>query len=346
MSVQLKSIKINRKKVDNLPLVNTYVSIEINEISLAFINAFRRTSLDELMGYSLQVPFDMDWKNTTDEFMLPQFVVQRISLIPLKPNLSSDFNSIKFDLNVKNTEIYPLYVYSKDLVLVSGKLSEPIFNPTFKICVLQPDKQIVIKGIYIGTGIGKDNASFQRVRCAAFTHLDIPQYDVSETHLPTGTQTDNSGYKISSMVSNPRHHLYTCVIPATNENKAEIISIFNDVCNNIKDRLKFILSHVKSDNGYSNQLIDYSVIQLAEGTYEGILIIKNETHTIGELLKRTIFELIPDIINIRYNVISHEDSLKLVIQYKEHVTKILVKVLKYCISTFEILQKQINEYKY
>lgn len=357
-SVEVLSVSIDRKNIhvanmdkiigiSALPLMNTYVNIEIKGISTAYINAFRRTSIDELAGFSLTVPTDMDWRDTTDRFMLPQFICQRISLIPLKPNLGNDYSSIKFDLIVENMDITPMSIYSKDFKLVAGKLSEPIFNPSFKIGVIQPGHKIAIRNIYISTGIGKDNACYQRVRCAAYKHLDIEQYDTSETHLPTGSQVDNSGYKISSMVANPKHHLYSCIIPATNTDKAEIVSIFVDTCNNIRERLRFILSFIESpmSNEYSGQLIEYSIFQLSEGIYEGILIIKTETHTIGELIKRTIYELIPDIINIKYVVISHEDCLKITIQYKEHVTKILVKALKYCMSTFELLQKQFIKYK-
>lgn len=360
-SVELVSIKLNRKEISDknipdikkiiginyLPLSNTYVSIEIKGISTAYINAFRRTSIDEMTGYALQVPVDMDWRDTTDEFMLPQFVIQRISLIPLKLNLGDDFNKITFDLNIENTSTNVLSIYSRDLKLVSGKLPEPIFNPTFKICVLQPGRKISIKGIYIGSGIGKDNSSFQRVRCGAYRHLDIPQYDYKDTHEPDGKMVDFSGYKISSMEANPKHHLYTCIITATNGDSAEIKTLFIEVCNNIKERLRYILSYIEStvNNKSTNQGIEYSIFQLTEGTYEGILQIIGETHTIGELIKRTIYDLIPDIINVKYSIISHEDKLSISIQYKEHVTGILVKSLKYCLSTFDSLQKQIISYK-
>lgn len=357
-SIDLISIKCNRKEVlipsmkkiigiDKLPLANTYVSIEIKGISTAYINAFRRTSIDEIIGYALQVPVDMDWRDTTDEFMLPQFVVQRISMIPLKLNLGIDFGKITFDLIAENNTTSVMSVYSRDLKLITGKLSEPIFNPTFKICILQPGRKIVIKGIYIGSGIGKDNSAFQRVKCGAYRHLDIPQYDRKDTHEPDGKMTDFSGYKISSMEANPKHHLYTCIIPATNEDNAEIKSLFVEVCNNIKERLRYILSYIEStiNNESISQGIEYSIFQLTEGTYEGILQVNNETHTIGELIRRTIYDLIPDIINVKYVIILHDNKLRITIQYKEHVTGILIKALKYCIATFDSLQQQFIQYK-
>jgi DNA-directed RNA polymerase subunit L len=359
MNVKLISVKLDRKEIkdipdmkkvigiDEFPLVNTYVSIEIKGITTAYINAVRRTAMDELHGFAFQIPSDMDWKDTTDEFILPQFVNQRISLIPLKNNLGPEYASIRYDLIGENTTTLPLALYTKDLKLIAGKVIGPIFNPTFKICVLQPGRKISIRGIYIGTGMGKDNAIFQRVRCGAYSHLDIEQYDKKETHLPNGSQVDYSGYKKLSTQSNPLHHLFTCIIPATGKDPAEVIAIFIDVCNNIKERLRYILSYIESNSGntHSNQGIEYTVFQLSEGIYEGILFVNNETHTIGEMIRRTIFDLNPDIINVIYAIIAHEDRLKIIIRYKEHVTRILVKALKYCISVYDVLQKQFAAYK-
>lgn len=360
-SVELVSIGLVRKEINNtnvpdikkiigidsLPLVNTYVSIEIKGISTAYINAFRRTSIDEMTGYALQIPVDMNWTETTDEFMLPQFIIQRIAMIPLKLNIGNELNKITFDLNAENNTTNIMNIYSKDLKLITGKLSEPIFNPTFKICVLQPGRKISIKGIYIGTGLGKDNIAFQRVRCAAYKHLDIQQYSRKDTHELNGSMADYSGYKISSMVSNPRHHLYTGIIVSTNKDTAEIKTLFIDICINIKERLRYILSFIEStiNNESSSQGIDYSTFQLSEGIYEGIIQITGETHTIGELIKRTIYDLIPDIINVKYILSLHDDKLKITIQYKEHVTGILVKSLKYCLSSFDSLQQQFIQYK-
>lgn len=357
MTVKLVSLTLTRREIkvkhmekiigiSELPLLNTYVTMEIKGIPTAYINAFRRTSIDELQGYALQVPIENDWKDTSDMFMLPQFVVQRISLIPLKNTLNIDINSIKYELVMENlSKTKPLPVYSKDLKLTSGKLSEPIFNPTFKICVLQPTQKISIKNIYIGSDTGKDNAAFQRVRLASYKHLDIKEYDRNETHAYGGKYVDYSGYAESSMKSDPRHHLYTCVVPSTTNNKAEVISIFIDVCINIKKRLQFILSHIESkDISSTSQGIEYSVYQLIEGTYECILQIANETYTIGELIKRTVYDLTPDIINIKYVILSHENSLKLTIQYKEHITKILKKALNVAIATFDSLQTQLTNY--
>jgi len=361
--IELISLKITRKEldipnmkkiigVDKLPLANSYISMELKGIPTAYINAFRRVSIDEITNYALQVPIDMDWKDTTDEFMLPQFVIQRISLIPLKPNIGSDYNKILFNLIVENTDTSVISVYSKDLKLISGKLSEPIFNPTFKICILQPGCKISIRNIYIGSGIGKDNAAFQRVRCGAYKHLDIPQYSTEETHNLNGKMADFSGYKISSMLANPKHHVYTCTIPATNNDPEEIKTIFIEVCNNIKERLRYILSHIEStsissniNSELNNQGIEYSVYQLVDGIFEGILQINGETYTIGELIKKTIYDLIPDIINVNYVIILHDDKLRINIQYKEHITSMLVKVLKYAISIYDSLQKQIIHYK-
>jgi hypothetical protein len=371
ITIKRKELNLSEKHKKLLPLLNSYVSIEFKGITIAYINAFRRTSIDEVQGYALQVPVDMDWSETTDEFMLPQFVTQRISLISLKPNLGTDYGSIRFNLDVKNDTYEIMNVYSKDLKLIAGNLSEVIFNPMYIICVLQPGKRIVINDIYITTGFGKDNTAFQRVRCGAYKFLDIKQYSYEETHLSPdknldlenlitsthtninknkelhGSKVNNSGYVESCMVANPKHHLYSCIIPSTNSDSAEIISVFVDVCNNIKDRIRYILSYIESiiNVDIPNNDIEYNIFQLSDGVYEGNLIVRNETYTIGELIKDTIYSLIPDIINIKYVILYHDNSLKITIHYKEHITNILIKSLKYCISVFDLIQKQIQNIK-
>lgn len=337
--------------IDKLPLSNSYVSLEIKNIPTAYINAIRRVSIDEMTGHALKVDTQNNWY-TTDDFMLPEFVSQRISLIPLKLNIGNDvISSVRFELIAENLTNEVMTLYSRDFK-IHGKLTEPIFNPTFKICILQPGKKIHIKDICITNGIGKDNIAFQRVRCGAYKHLDLEEYSNEELYMNNleldrtnveGTRyaTDYSGYKKSCMLTNPMHHLFTCIIPATNDDVEEIRQLFIEVCNNIKERLRYILSHIESHDS-NDQNIEFNIFQSNEGIYEGILQVTNETYTIGELLKRTIYELYPDIINIKYVIISHVYKLKMTIYYKEDISKLLIKTIKYCIQVFDNLQKQIK----
>ena len=356
--VKLIAMKFDRKEINidymekiigikKLPLADTYISIEISDISTAYINAIRRTGLNKIIGYCLTIPIDNDWNETNDNFIIPQFISQRLNLIPLKPNIESFYKSIKFDLIIENNTSENIDIYTKDLKLVSGYLPEPIFNPTFKICTLFSGKKIVIKNIYISTGIGKDNASYQIIKRPAYTHLDIEQYSYNETHTVHGEMSDCSGYKISSMIANPKHHLFTCVISATNNNFNELIFIFNEICINIKNRVDTIMKYIQSvvnDKKIVNKNISYVTIKLSENKYETTLKLYDEGYTIKELIKRTLFDKVSDIINIKDNVNIYENLLTINIIYNKNIDSILIEVLTDIINIYESLQSQFLLY--
>lgn len=346
-----KEIKIDNMKkiigIEKLPLAETYVSLEISDIPTAYINAIRRTGLNKLNGYCLTIPHDNNWNDTNDEFIIPQFISQRLNLIPLKPNIENFYKLIKFNLIIENNTFENRHIYTKDLKLVSGNLSEPIFNPTFKICTLRSGKKLVIKNIYISTGTGKDNSIYQVIRRPAYSHLDIEQYSHDDIYKKNGSMSDCSGYKLSSMVANPKHHLFTCVIPATNSNFNEIIFIFIDICLNIKNRINKIILFIQSINN-NNKIIDknieYSTIKLSENNYESVLKVYDEGFTIKELIKRTLFDKIKDIINIKDNVNIYENLLTINIIYKIEIDNILIEVLKDIINIYDSLQNQFIDY--
>ncbi len=343
-------LNIKKNKVDNslfkeifdikeLPLTNAYVELEVKNISLAFINAIRRVITDEMLGYALTVDFScFDTVKTTDVFMLPQFVNQRIELMPLKPTVyKEDIKNLEFKLDKENKTTSIMSVYSGDLTIVKGKLSQTIFNPTFKICILQPNKRIVINNIKITSGYGRNNAKYMVARCGTYHHLDIPMYSDDEINKQDGVAHDLSGYKISCMVSDPRHHLLSFTIPACsniNEIKPIIVMAFI----NIKDRLNNVLQAISDTQSKCN--ITYNVIKV-EGVNEGNLQILGETHTIGELLKRSVYDFDKDISYVAYNIVPHENRLNFTIRCNSDVNNIFKSTIKQLITTLDNMQKNI-----
>jgi DNA-directed RNA polymerase subunit L len=335
--------------LDKMPLGVSYVRIEFKNVPTAVVNAFRCVSIDEMLGHCLQVPPDDGTcvELTTECFMLPQFVNQRISLMPLRPQISADvIEHLRLELDVTNSTAADLTVYAGDLTIVEGDMPEPLFNPTHQICVLQPAKRIVVKNIYIATGYGRDNATFNVARCAAYTHLDIPQYTKEEMTLPGGVAVAASGYKVSCLVANPQHHVYTAAIPATSANSAEVRALFADVCVNIKERLSLISTAVERYAsralGSAAQGIQYTVIQLENGLSEGLLQVPGETETVGELIRRLIFDASPSIANVTYTVVAHKNVMNMVIRHTENVTTCLLKAIAKGISIFEALQNGMS----
>lgn len=79
----------------------------------------------------------------------------------------------------------------------------PIFNPTTEIAVVMPGARLVIGGIYIKSGVGRDNAIYNNACCGSYTHLDLEQYSDAEMRKEGGAAVSQSGYKLSSLVANP-----------------------------------------------------------------------------------------------------------------------------------------------
>ena len=335
--------------LEQLPLARAQVEIEIKGIPTATINALRRVVVDEMPGHALKVPDDgFNAELTTDGFMLPQFVNNRIACLRLRPQIPADtIATLRLKLDVSNRGATPLAVYAGDFEVTDGAMSEPLFNPTTKLAVLQPGKRIVIQGIHIATGYGRDNGVYMVACRGAYTHLDLEQYSDAEMREEQGIAADWSGYKTSSLLADPRHHLLTATLPATTPNPAESRAVFADACANIKGRLRLIATTVERhaeipSGGFAHRGVQYTVVDLEAGLSEGILQVPGETHTIGELLRRTIYELTPDIANVAYTIISHENRLNLTVRHTEDVTRILLRAIHHAIATFDAIQRGVS----
>ncbi len=335
--------------IERLPVAQARVEIELKGVPTAVVNAFRRVVVDEMPGHVLKVPAGgFDTERTTDAFMLPQFVNGRISCVRLRPQIPADIaGGLRLRLDVSNRGATPLLVYAGDLEVAEGAMPEPLFNPTTELAVLQPGKRIVIAGIYISTGYGRDNGVYINACRGRFTHLDLEQHSDAETRLENGVAADWSGYKVSTLLADPRHHLLTAILPATTANLSEARAVFADACANVKERLRLIATTVERraeapSGGFAHRGVQYSVLELEAGLSEGVLQAPGETHTIGELLRRTIYELTPDIANVAYTIISHENRLTLTIRHTDDVTRILTRAIHHAIATFDAIQRGVT----
>jgi len=327
-------------RIDRLPLAQAHFEVEIKGVPTAVINALRRTLIDEMPGHALSVPAGGNNKLTTEVFMLPQFVNNRIACIRLPPQIPPEIiANLRLKLDVSNRDAVPLVVYTGDLEVTEGEMPEPLFNPTTKLAVLQPGKTLVINDIYIETGYGRDNGVFNVATCGCYQHLDLEQFSDADMRDEKGVAANWSGYKISSLVANPRHHRLMATLPATTAKPAEVRAVLVDACTNIVERLRLIATSVERraeapSGGFAHCDIQYTVVELEAGLSEGTLQVPGETHTIGELLRRTIYELTPDISNVAYTIISHENRLSLSVRHTEDVTRILMRAVHHAIATF------------
>jgi DNA-directed RNA polymerase subunit L len=336
--------------LERLPMAPTAFKIEIKGVPTAVVNALRRTVTDEMPGLALKVPPDgFDTGLTTDSFLIPQCVNGRIANLRLRPQIPPGIVAgLRLSLDVSNEGVTPLAVYAGDLRVSEGEMPDPLFNPTAQLADLQPGKRLVIGGIHISTGQGRDNGVYNVACHAAYSHLDLEQHSDAEMREETGVAADLSGYKVSTLLADPRHHLLTATLPATADNPAEARAVFADACANIKERLRLIATSVERRGeapsaGGAGRGVQYTVVGLeAAGLSEGILQVPGETHTIGELLRRTIYELTPDIANVAYTIVSHESRLCLTVRHSEDVTRVLMRAIGHAIATFDAIQHGIS----
>lgn len=327
-----------------LPMAEADVEIEIEGVPTAVVNAIRRAVTDEMPGRALQVPADgFSTERTTEVFMLPQFVGLRIASIPLRPQIPKGVvDSLRLQLDESNPGASLRAVYAGDLRVVAGSLDEPLFNPTFKLATLEPGKRIFIDGIRIATGYGRDNGVFLVARNAAFRHLDIPQHDHRETHERGGSAVDESGYKVSCLVADPRRHVLTATIPATGPDPAEARAVFADACANIIDRLRLVAAGIKhaATDAQETQGLQYTTVTLESGLVEGILRVPGETYTVAEALRRAVFDAVPDIANVAYVIRDHVMVFTLR-HASADVTRILLDAAASLILTFDTIRAGI-----
>lgn len=338
--------------LERLPLGMARVSAEIRGVTTDVVNAIRRALVDEMPGRCLAVPAEggFDSAATTDPFMLPQFVEQRIALIPLRPQIpAATVRGLRLRLDATNpgTEDFP--VYAGDLQVAAGEMPEPLFNPTFKLAVLQPGARLVVNGIHIAEGRGgRDGAAFNVARRAAYRHLDLPEHERAETHDEGGAAVDQSGYKVSTLVADPRWHVLSATLPATTADPAEARAVLADACANIAERLRFadaVAGRRAAGPGAEAPAhqpgAQFTVVDLHEGLVEGILQIPGETDTIGGLVCRAIFELAPDIVFTAYTVIPHEGRLAVTVHHAADaagVTALVRGAIRRCIAVIDVLR--------
>lgn len=325
--------------IKKLPLAPMEASIDISGISTTAINSLRRVIAGETPGYRLTA----DKVDTNAKYAFDEFVLRRIQFVRLARLISDDdIKTIKFELDMVNGTATPMKVYIGDLKIVEGKLSSPIFNPTTLIVTLEPGAHITIKNIHIEKGYGRDNDSFAITCLGRFTHLDIPQY--SEEDIKSGPAMEYSGYKQSCLVANPQAHKLTFMIPASSGNKSEALWILVDGCDNIISRFRVIaniMTQIEEKQSSNVMGISYTETTTSSITV-GTLIIPNETHTVGEILRRTIYDEHPNVSNLSLSIDNYINTMSLKVGHTtESVIKLILSAVRRIIQTFEEIRQPI-----
>jgi DNA-directed RNA polymerase subunit L len=339
-----------------LPLAPEYVELYLNNINVSVFNAIRRTLCDEMIGNCLTFNHsDFVIDTTTDYFMADEnFVRGRLRNIKLIPHLSKEeIKSIKFAINVINTSDEVKIIYAKDMLVTNGKLTRSLFNPTHQIAFLQPGKSLHINNIHIISGKGIHDSVFNNTCRNGGKPLDIEEYSDEEIRGANGSQRIKSGFKISTLVANPKKFRLNFYVPAVADNNGKTsILLIIDVCINIISRLQFILRNIEESQSGNQitdniQFIKSDVISGGEPMKRYSVHVKNETDTIGALLARSIYNISPDISECVYSCIDHEKTMKLNIRNPvsdiSELEYLVIKSLKTNIRIFGDIEKSLRQ---
>lgn len=376
LKIRIKGMEENIQRIygiDALPLSKSRVFVEFKGAPTPFANALRRVMNDEMKGKCLMVKSPDAKKSQTegkdspadgkgggrgyyssDPFAMQPFVVGRIRLIPLRAQIPpSVIKTVRFELNAENDTASIKTIFSGDIQVAAGSLQIPIFNPTFQIAELRPKEVLRIPDIRIVEGYAYQEepipGSAARFKVACLTsleHLDLKQYPESETHDRGGSQVDNSGYVESSLTSDPQHHKVTATVPATGEDLAETVTIPVDACSNILERLRRALRiATTAESSITGDNSDFTVSELIGGVNQGVLRIGGETHTIGKMLTRAVFDLMPDVSYVGDTRVEHENIMVLTVRHTEDIRKLVTGAIQICIDAMDALKTGIASAK-
>lgn len=344
-----------------LPFVSAAVEIEIKGVPTAVPNALRRVLCDEMRGRCLIAPKAPTTSGSTDPFMMDQFVQNRISMIALRARISDEIiRNVRFAIDVRNDTTSVMTVFSGDLKVTAGKLSEPIFDPTYEIAIVQPGQVYRAEDIHIEEGYGRDFAAYQVCVQTFLRHLDLKEVPRPATHSANGTACDMSGYEESSLVANPRHHVVGFTVPVIPKGDAgidDVKTVLIDACKNIKERILLVqgaLTEVQHEtktkpsaasSASSGGGVSFTLIDLESGLSEGILKVRGETHTIGNLLARSIYETTPNISFCSYKCAPHESEMRLTLRHTEDVPGVVQRAAQQAYASFDTIQHRIAAIK-
>lgn len=283
------------------------VSFNILNSNEAFANALRRVFINELPVKCLNI----DTHNivSSDKFILTDNIIERIKLISLLQDI--DMNTT-FSLNITNDTNDTINIYSRDIVNKNKNDKTKYFNQNIQICSLKPNRYLNINNIKPDINYGYNNAIYS---------MGSFKYEVINTdfNIPSLQNTlkdfslefiNNSNISIKKLISLLHETLFIRLKKIQDhindynieKNSEDVNKINNDI---------YIL---KNNNILDTNLIDADLSDnQLNNLYE--IHIKNECHTIGNLITKYVYMRLPSIELINYRL-HHPLSRRLIINIK------------------------------
>jgi len=288
--------------------------IIIRGYNAGYTNAIGRILLDEMDGLAMNIVPDS--LETTDPFILPEVIAQRISLIRLNDKDVQEGD--KFHLNVKNDSDEPRDVFTSDLIRQRGRVGTWPFHENIILFTLNHHHSIKLSAQVVR---GIDDASFSRVSKSARIPLDQRPEISDEYEEPDDLPlVDGVTYISSSSMSNPRVYLLDVELQGTHD----IAGVLKHACEIIIERCEKIRSA--------------TIIQEAGGSFA--VRIPGETDTIGQLFSRVCVDLYPNISHVHAVVTDANELIIRIMSGTDRAQVIYTRVLDEIIKTAKLLSNQ------
>ena len=326
---RFKQIIDNNKHL--LPNMNKEsVSFNILNSNEAFANALRRVFVNELPTKCLNI--DMHNIVTSDKFILNDNIIERIKLISLHQNI--DMNTT-FSLNITNDTNEIINIYTKDLINKNKNDKTKYFNLNIQICSLRPNRYLNINNVKPDINYGYNNAIYT---------MGSFKYEVINTdfNIPSLQNTlkdfslefiNNSNISIKNLINLLHETLYIRLKKIQDYINDYDIEKNSDDINKINNDIYII----KNNNILDTNLIDTSLSDVHfNNLYE--IHIKNECHTIGNLITKYVYLQLPSIELINYRL-HHPLSRRLIITIKHSDYKKIIN------ESINGIIKDLNKFK-
>lgn len=366
----LASRERNRRQ-SIFPLCEQTLSFELEGVDSAVSSAFMRVMCQELTGTYLHCPEGILSTESTEEFIIEEFITYRIQNLPLRHNLPEDeWKNVKLGLEKSNPTSEVISVYAGDFKFYrDGKPflpKQPMFNPTQQIAFLNPGKYIKIEGVTIAEGTGRIFTGASVAIRGTQRPLDMKELPREETHEGMQGKAQLSGYVASPLNFHPRRHYVQVTIPAALEGSRGARRLPLRAAQNLLRRLRMINTVIErsvseehiitsqkeiaiegggTDSSY--WLVERSPEGESDAIIQGVLNLRAETQTVAQLLRETLVQkVIPSVSMIGVSTRVDTNAIQLKIRHRcssEDLTTYLIRAVKDNIEMFGVLASQLEE---
>lgn len=313
MSVKVENVSIVNlvpnvsdalKKLLPTRLFASKISFDLVGVSGAVSNAIRRTISCELSVNRMYCEYsDL---TTTDEFIIPEMVIKRLKMIPIDQKTPA---GAVFELTATNPTNMERDVKAGE---ISTKGTLP-FNSTFTLFTLKPGKSVKINNITLKPGhgyIAGEGMYTLGVNCSSIALDQVPINIYESVGIP-------------SSVSDPRKWRVSFVSNGEMEPKKTVGYATDNICARLRSVQEVLYSISNNGNEY-------------------ILDIPGETHTIGNLLMRTILDLFPNTPAVVYTCANMERRCTMRIITDDDISTVYKTTIKHLITMFTEIKDQIR----